>query len=83
MAGVIGEPERERRLAKNFVAALFECLLEAVELLPLACAALVCVAALCIIGEMVYQLMFDPNAEDVASRLDTLSIDPNKWLPRT
>ena len=81
MIGVIGEPEPERRLVRSFLAALFECLLEAVELIPLVCAVLACAAALCIIGDMVYQLMFDPNAVNVASRLDLLSIDPNKWIP--
>jgi hypothetical protein len=83
MIGVIGEPERERQLSDNFVEALFECLLEAVELIPLGCAALLFIAALCVVGVMVYQLMFDPNAVDVASRLDTLSINPNKWIPRS
>jgi hypothetical protein len=70
------------QVAKNFVAALFECLLEAVELIPLACAALLFVAAIMVVGDVVYQLMFDPNAVDVASRLDMLSIDPNKWISR-
>ena len=32
---------------------------------------------------MVYQLMFDPNAVNLACRLDTLSIDPDKWFPRS
>jgi hypothetical protein len=32
---------------------------------------------------MVYQMMFDPNAVDAASRLDMLSIDPDKWFPRS
>jgi hypothetical protein len=27
--------------------------------------------------------MFDPNAVDVASRLDALSIDPEKWIRRS
>jgi hypothetical protein len=83
MIGLIGKPEQEKRVVKNFVAALFECLLEAVELIPIACATLLFVAALLVVGDMVYQLMFDPNAVDVASRLNTLSIDPNKWLPRS
>lgn len=26
-----------------------------------------------------YDLMFDPNSTDVASRLSSLSISPNKW----
>jgi len=82
MLGGIGESERARRLAKNFVAALFECLPETAELVPLVCAALVFAAGLAIVGDMVYQLMFDPNAVDVASRLDALSIDPSKWCPR-
>jgi hypothetical protein len=83
MIGLIGEPEKERRLVKNFVAALSECLLDAVELIPVACAALLFVAATVVVGDMVYQLMFDPNAVDVASRLDALSINPNKWFPRS
>jgi hypothetical protein len=83
MIGIIEELERERQFSDNFVEALFECLPEAVELIPLGCAALLCIAALCAVGVIVYQLMFDPNAMDVASRLDTLSIDPNKWIPRS
>jgi hypothetical protein len=51
-----------------------------VELIPIACATLVFVGAIVVVGDMVYQLMFDPNAVDVASRLNTLSIDPNKWV---
>jgi hypothetical protein len=27
-----------------------------------------------------YELMFDPNATDVATRLATLSISPEKWM---
>jgi hypothetical protein len=76
--GLIGEPERQERLAKAFGEALLEVLFEAGELIPPAIAALLCVAALCLVGTMVYHLMFDPNAVDVASRLDTLSIDPDK-----
>jgi hypothetical protein len=83
MMAVIGEPERPRRLAKNSAAALFECLLEAVELIPVVCAALVGFAALCVVGDMLNHWMFDPNAVDVATRLDMLSIDPNKWFPRS
>jgi hypothetical protein len=71
----------DSQLSDNFVEALFECLLEAVELIPLGCPSFI--AALCVVGVMVYQLMFDPNAVDVASRLDTLSLNPNKWIPRS
>jgi hypothetical protein len=82
MVGLIGEPEQEGQVVKNFVSALFECLLEAVELIPAAYAALLFVAAIVVVGDMLYQLMFDPNAVDAASRLDMLSIDPNKWISR-
>ena len=46
MVGLIGEPERPERLAKNFGKALFECLLEALELIPLACVVFLGVAPL-------------------------------------
>jgi hypothetical protein len=42
-----------------------------------------CFVAVCVVGVMVYQMMFDPHAGDLASRLDALSIDPNKWFPRS
>ena len=83
MIGLIGEPEQRERLAKSFGAALLECLFEAAELIPLACAVLLCLIPLCLFGAAVYHLMFDPNAVDVASRLDMLSIDPDKWFLRS
>jgi len=78
MIGLSGEREKKRRLVKNFVAALSECLLDALELIPVTCAALLFVVAMVVVGDMVYQLMFDPNAVDVAFRLDTFSISPTK-----
>lgn len=84
MIGLTGEPEPSKQLAKSFGKVLLECLLEgAAELILFACLALVCVAALYLVGGIVYHLMFDPNAVDVASRLDTISIDPDKWFPRS
>jgi len=83
MIGVIGDPEPREGIGKSFGAALFECLLEAGEFIPIACVVLLCAAGLWLVGEMAYHLMFDPNAVDVASRLDALSIDPEKWLPRS
>jgi hypothetical protein len=86
MIGLIGEPDRQERLAKSFGKALFECLLEATELIPVACAVLLCLGLclfVCAAGVAVYHLMFDPNAVDVASRLDLLSIDPDKLFPRS
>lgn len=44
----------------------------------------VIIFGLYLVAGMVYHLMFDPNAVDVASRLDLLSIDPDKWIiPRS
>jgi hypothetical protein len=88
MIGVIGseESEREGRFVKNFGAALAECLLEALELIPYALVLLLicfCAFGVYLVGNMTYHLMFDPNAVDVASRLDALSIDPEKWIRRS
>jgi hypothetical protein len=86
MIGLIGEPERRERLARSFGAALLECLLEAWDLIPLACLAVLCLGFCLFVyafGVAVFQLMFDANAVDVASRLDMLSIDPDKWFPRS
>lgn len=82
MIGVIGsgEPEREGRFVKNLGAALFECLLEAGELIPYALILFLFGFGVYLVGTMVYHLIFDPNAVDVASRLDALAIDPDKWI---
>ena len=61
MIGLIGEPEPKGRLAEVFGEALFECWLDAGELMPLTWLALLCVAALCIVGATLYQLMLDPH----------------------
>jgi hypothetical protein len=84
MIGLIGspQPEREGNFAKNFQHALFECLFEAVELIPCAFVLFIFGLGVLLLGSMVYHLMFDPNAVDVASRLETLSIDPDKWIRR-
>ena len=78
MIGLIGEPEQERRAFKNFAAGLPE----AMEFVSVACSALLFVAAIVVVGEVAYQFMCDPNTVDVASRVDMLSIDPNKWISR-
>jgi hypothetical protein len=85
MIGVIGYEvsEREGRFAQNFRNALFECLLEAGELIPYAVILFVFGVGVCLVGSMAYHLMYDPNAVDVASRLDALSIDPDKWMRRS
>ena len=42
-----------------------------------------CVLAVCVVYgffQVGYELMFDPNATDVASRLAAISISPEKWM---
>jgi hypothetical protein len=80
MIGGIEEPETDRN-AEGLGAGLFECLLEAGEFLPVSCVIVLCVATLCLVGGVVCHPMLDPNAVDVASRLDALSINPDKWFP--
>ena len=80
-------PEPQGRFVEIVGIELFECLFETEELflyviVPVVCA-FVCIVASYMIGTVAYQLMFDPNAVDVASRLDLLSIDPEKWFPRS
>jgi hypothetical protein len=81
MIGLIGEPERSERLSKNFGAAPLGCLFEAAELIP-SRVALLCLIPLCLFGAAVYHLTSDPNAVDVASQLDMLSIDPRQMVPQ-
>jgi hypothetical protein len=84
MIGVIGSQEspQKRGLARSFASALFECLLESAELLPYALVILVGFGALYFIGIVAYEMIVDPNARDVASRLASLSLDPGKWTRR-
>ena len=43
--------------------------------------ALVCVGILWLIGVFVYDFVLDPHITTAAS-LDSLSINPDKWIPR-
>jgi hypothetical protein len=38
-----------------------------------------CVVVVCFL-QVGYELMFDPNATDVAARLAAISISPEKWM---
>jgi hypothetical protein len=53
--------------------------LQGVELLPYALVILVGFGALYFIGIVAYEMIFDPNARNVASRLASLSLDQRKW----
>jgi len=43
--------------------------------------ALVCVGILWLIGVAMYDFVLDPHITTAAA-LDSLSIDPDKWIPR-
>ena len=72
--------ERSERFLKNLFGALGHCVLE-----ELGCAV---PAAICffivyffyVFFQVGYELVFDPNATDVAARLASLSIIPEKWM---
>ena len=52
-------------------------------ILGIAVIAIFCVSIACVaygVFQITYELMFDPNATDVASRLAAISISPEKWM---
>ena|SRR5215469_14042041 len=82
------EPADSQRESGSFLAeflleGLFEGGLEAGELFLYLLVPLILMFGLYLAAGMVYHLMYDPNAIDVASRLDLLSINPDKWFPRS
>jgi len=90
MSGVIAPetPDREGWLSHILLETFGEIvldgsLLEVGELFLYLLVPVVLIFGLYLVAGMVYHLMVDPNAVDVASRLDLLSIDPDKWIPRS
>jgi len=87
--------ERSSRFLKNFFCALGRCFIEDALFdipdvlgegvggaLGLLIPAAACVLVVCLFYgffQVGYELMFDPNATDVASRLAAISISPDKW----
>jgi hypothetical protein len=67
---------------KNFLAALGHCVLEDLEVLGPVTVVLTCICivlACVIVVQVAYEMVLAPNAADVASRLISLPIDPDKW----
>jgi hypothetical protein len=62
---------------------LLKCLFETGELFPYALLLLFLGFDFYLVAGMTHHLKFRPSAVDVASRLDLLSIDPDKWTPRS
>jgi hypothetical protein len=90
MSGTIAPetPNREGWLGHFLLESLGEIvldgsLLEVGELLLYLVVPVILIFGFYLVAGMIYHLMFDPNAMDVASRLDLLSIDPDKWIPHS
>jgi hypothetical protein len=80
------EPDRGQRFTKRLGEVLLECLCQTEELFPYALLLLFlgfAFIAFYLVAGMTYHLIFDPSAVNVATRLDLLSIDPDKWTPRS
>lgn len=86
---------RVSHFLKNFVITLGRCIIDGVVpdlgdlgegiggLLSLLVLLVVCASVVCVVYgffQVGYELMFDPNSTDVASRLASISIRPEKWM---
>lgn len=71
------------RFAHNVVGALGHCVEEELDTIGPVLGALAFISVLWIVGVLSYEMIFDPYAAHVAARLDSLSIDPDKWMPRS
>ena len=75
--------ERIERLYKKLAGALGYCFAEDPDVLEpvlLWFALLACFGVIYLFGVLIYDFIFDPNAVNVAPRLDSLSIRPEKWI---
>ena len=73
--------DRIERFLKNLASALGYCIAEDLEVLDTAIPALIGVGILWFIGMAVYDFILDPHVITAAT-LDSLSISPDKWIPR-
>ena len=72
--------ERIERFFKNLASALGHCVFEDAEVLGIVIPVLVCLGIFWLIGVAVYDFVLDPHITTAAS-LDSLSINPDKWIP--
>ena len=73
--------DTERRT--EFFCGILECLTEVEELFVYVLVPVLCLVAVGIIGIVLYQTIFDPHAIAAAATTDCLSINPDKWFPRS
>jgi hypothetical protein len=72
--------ERSERFLKNFFGALGHCVLEEAGCAVPAAALSLMLCFFDVFFQVGYELVFDPNAADVAARLAAISISPEKWM---
>ena len=72
--------ERTERFLKNFFGALVHGVLEESGCAVPAAACVFIVCFLYVFFQVGYELMFDPNATDIAARLAVISVSPEKWM---
>jgi hypothetical protein len=72
--------DRSERFLKNLFGALGHCVFEEPGCAVPAAACIFIGCFLFIFFQVGYELMFDPNATDVAARLASISISPEKWM---
>jgi hypothetical protein len=70
---------RVRKFCADFIAALWHCAFEQIELLVPVGFIAVFLGAVSIVGRIAYEMLLDPNSADIAARLAQLSIDPTRW----
>jgi hypothetical protein len=72
---------RIKRFLKNFALALGHSVAEDAEFWAFVIPVLVCGFILFVIGIFLYEVVIDVHATTTAT-LDSLSINPDKWIPR-
>ena len=72
--------ERSERFLNNLFGALAHCIFEELGCAVPVAACFFIVCFFYVFFQVGYELMFDPNATDVAPRLAVLSISPEKWM---
>lgn len=76
-------PERKWSFHSVFAEGVLECLFELEEAFLYVLIPVILVFGLCFLAVMVYHWTFDLNAAELGSSSDLLSIDPDKWFPRS
>ena len=70
-----------KKFLKDLLSALGHCFIEDPEVVGIVVLASVCVGIFLLAGVAVYNLIVDPHVTTAAA-LDSLSINPDKWIPR-